>query len=59
MSEIDKACEAETVLERTDDTEQADEVPLVPGASILFDEALLEALLEVGGLREIHPLQVS
>lgn len=59
MSEIDKAGEGDTVLERIDSTEQADEIRLIPEASILRDEALLHALLEVGGLREPHPLEVS
>jgi hypothetical protein len=59
MSEIDKACEVDTVLEIIDYTEQADEVLLLPEASLLLDEALLQTLLEVGGLREIQPLQMS
>lgn len=59
MSEIDKSCEADIVLEITDDTKQADEVLLIPEASILLDEALLQALLEAGGLREIHPFQMT
>jgi hypothetical protein len=59
MSEIDQASEGETVLEIIDDMEQAEAILLLPEASILLDEALLHALLRVGGLREIPSLEVS
>jgi hypothetical protein len=55
MDTDDKIYETSPILERTETTEQSDEIAPNQEEWLLFplDEAVLEALLAVGGLRDI------
>ena len=56
MNTESKSTESLTILEGTDETEQAYEGVVIQEAPLFFpfDEAVLEALLEVGGLRHAY-----